>query len=468
MNIIPVILSGGSGTRLWPLSRKSRPKQFLNFRSNHSLFQEAVLRCRSQVFDPRPIVVGACEHRFLLAENLLDIGVVGDIILEPVARNSAAAIAAACLQAVLRQRNALVLVLAADHIIPDAEAFFRAVDEASPHATTGNLVTFGVKPTRPATSYGYILPGEALEKTAKVARFVEKPPLEVALEYMSQGCLWNSGNFLFRADAFLEELKHHEPAVLDAVNRAFDRRVADLDFFRLERESFENAPSISVDCAVLERTSKALVLPVDYEWTDMGSWDSVAQVVEGDKNGNVLIGDAISMNSNNNIVHSEDQLTTLVSVNDLVVVSMRDVVLVASRLDSETVKALVANLRDDGRSEATEALRVHRPWGNYEQLDAGDGYKVKRIIVNPGGVLSLQRHQHRAEHWVVVEGKAEITIADKVVTLEPNQSVYVPSDTIHRLANRCKERVVLIETQTGDHLVEDDIVRLDDSYNRGQ
>lgn len=465
MTVIPLVLSGGSGTRLWPLSRASKPKQFLGFGGARSLFQETVLRCRTEIFDERPIVVGADGHRFLLAEDLLEIGVAADILLEPVARNSCAAIAAGCLQALKRSANAAVLVLAADHHIPDAPAFADAVAGGLADAEAGHLLTFGVRPDRPATAYGYILPGGRLERAAAVARFVEKPALDEARRYVAEGYLWNSGNFLFRADVFLAELERFEPELLAAVRAAHDDARADLDFLRLG-PAFGHARSVSVDYAVMEKTAAAAVLAVDYAWSDVGSWDAVAAILPRDASGNTVVGDATVIEASGNIVHSADRLTALVGVDDLVVVSTRDSLLVASKSRAEDVKPLVARLQAQGRVEAVEGLQIFRPWGNYERLDLGDGYQVKRIVVLPGGVLSLQKHRHRAEHWVVVRGAAEVTIDDAVRTIESGQSVHVPLGAVHRLANRGTEPVVLIEVQTGDYLGEDDIVRLEDIYNR--
>ena len=464
--IIPVILSGGSGTRLWPLSRASRPKQFLSFGSGRSLFQETALRCRSAIFDPRAIVVGAEAHRFLLAEDLLEIGAACDIVLEPLARNSCAAIVAGCLQAVARDDDAMVMVLAADHHIPDAAAFAAAVELGAADAANGNLVTFGILPDRPATGYGYIEPGTQLIHARKAASFVEKPDAATAAGYVAKGYLWNSGNFLFRADAFLDEARHLAPAIFDAVSGAFADARRDLDFLRLDETAFARSPSISVDYAVMEKTVRAAVLPVSYRWSDVGSWQSVADIVEADPAGNAIVGNAVIVDGFNHVVHSSAMLTTVIGGRDLVIVTTRDAVLVADKARAESVKALVAQMQDEGRAEASEALQMFRPWGNYERLDIGEGYQVKRITVKPGGVLSLQKHRHRAEHWVVVQGRAEVTIGDTVRICEPSESVYVPLGAVHRLANRGEEAVVLIEVQTGDYLGEDDIVRLEDNYNR--
>lgn len=464
--IVPLILSGGSGTRLWPASRASKPKQFLCFGSERSLFQETVLRCSSDLFAQVPVVVGANSHRFLLADDLLKLGVTADIILEPLPRNSCAAIAVGALHAFKRDRNALILVLAADHHIPDDEAFTQAVRTAAADADAGQLVTFGVRPTRPATGYGYIEPGAPLISAFGVASFVEKPCVADAERFCAEGYLWNSGNFLFRADTLLDELRALQPEILRAAENAYAKAIHDLDFLRLDRQAFAKSPSVSIDYAVMEKTNHAAVLPVEYAWSDIGSWDAVAELLPGDRSGNVVTGDVDILDGNGNLVHSTGTLTTVVGLNDHIVVSTPDSVLVTDKQHAEQVKALVQRLSARGRVEAHEARQIFRPWGNFEQLDTGDNYQAKRITVKPGGALSLQKHKHRAEHWVVVAGRAEVTIGDRVTTLKPNEAAHIPLGTVHRLANRGTEPVILIEVQTGDYLGEDDIIRLEDGYNR--
>lgn len=467
MTIIPVILSGGAGTRLWPLSRAARPKQFLRFGSEHSLFQESVLRCRSGLFDPQPVVVGGYDHRFLLAEDLVDIGVEADILLEPVARNSCAAVAAGCLCALARSPDAVVLALPADHRVGDVDGFTAAVEEAAGAAEAGYLVTFGIRPEHATSAYGYILAGEErLGRAAPVERFVEKPSKEVAERYIAEGYLWNSGNFLFRADAFLDELEKLAPAVLQAVMQAVEAADRDFDFVRLDGEAFRHAPSLAVDHAVMERTDRAAVLPVDYAWSDIGSWNVVADVLEKDVEGNAVVGEAALLQSRNNLVHCDGMFAGLVGVEDMMVVATRDSLLVAPKTSAEDVKALVENMRARGHSNADTAPLVFRPWGNFERLDLDEDYQVKRIVVKPGGVLSLQKHARRAEHWVVVRGRAEVTVDASVRELCAGQSAYVPLGSVHRLANRGHEPVVLIEVQTGDYFGEDDIMRFEDKYNR--
>ncbi|MDJ0613087.1 MAG: mannose-1-phosphate guanylyltransferase/mannose-6-phosphate isomerase [Rhizobiaceae bacterium] len=466
MKIIPLILSGGAGTRLWPLSRRTRPKQFLKIGGDYTLFQNTVLRCRSDLFEQQPIVVASNEHRFLIAENLRELGVEADILLEPVGRNSFPAILAGCLQAIERDPEAIVLVLAADHRILDEKGFGETIRSAIPIANEGKIITFGVTPDHPATGYGYIEPGASLGQGALVKQFVEKPELEVAKSYVQDGFLWNSGNFMFSASDFLELSSALMPATAELVSRAFKERALDLDYLRLKEEAFAQAESISVDYAILEKTDRAAVVPVSHDWSDIGTWQSVWKHMEKDDDGNVSTGDVVLQRSGKNLVHSEKQLTTLVGVDDLIVVATRDTVLVADKASSEEVKDLVEVLAKSERSEATNALKVFRPWGNYEALDSAENYQVKRIVIAPGGELSLQKHQKRSEHWVVVEGQAEVTVDGEVQVLNANQSTYIPLGSVHRLANRTMDPVAIIEVQTGTYFGEDDIIRLEDRYNR--
>ncbi|QPC43453.1 mannose-1-phosphate guanylyltransferase [Kaustia mangrovi] len=347
MAVIPVILSGGSGTRLWPLSHRDRPKQFLRFGSTHTLFQETALRCRAGLFDPRPVVVGAADHRFLLAEDLREIGIAADILLEPVARNSCAAIAAGCLRALARDRDAMVLALPADHRIPDSEAFAAAVASALADAEAGALVTFGVAPDRPSSAYGYVLAGEPLMAAARVKTFVEKPSAETAARHVADGYLWNSGKFLFRADAFMAELSALAPDVAGAVSRAVGAARAETDFLWLDGEAFARSPSIAVDYAVMERTERAAVLPVDYGWTDIGSWDAVAGVLDTDSAGNAVVGEAVILDGRNNLVHSEGTVAALIGVDDMVVVATPEGLLVAPKARAEEVRLLASHLAGD-------------------------------------------------------------------------------------------------------------------------
>ncbi|MEM9279576.1 MAG: mannose-1-phosphate guanylyltransferase/mannose-6-phosphate isomerase, partial [Pseudomonadota bacterium] len=435
--IIPLILTGGSGTRLWPLSRASRPKQFLSFGKNKSLFQQTMLRCQGAAFHDSPIIVGSHDNRFLIAEDMRDIGVEGDIILEPVARNSCAAVAAGCKAAIGRDPEAVVMVLAADHAIQDGNEFRSASAKALDAAFENYLITFGIRPTKPSTGYGYIKAGEEPvgENTFRVKEFREKPGENTAKTFISEGYLWNSGNFLFKASAFLEELSILEPELEKGVGEAVRNARKDLDFLLLSEPHFSAVKSISIDYAVMEKTARAAVHPVDYGWSDLGTWQSIQETFETDAAGNSVFGDTAIVDSHGSFIHSEHTLTTLVGVRDLIVVNTRDALLVCNKNKSEEIKQLVEKLKENDRPEATETLRIFRPWGNYERLDVGEGFQVKRIVVVPGGMLSLQRHKHRAEHWVVVEGEAEVTIDDTVCVLKPNQSTYTPLGSVHRLAN---------------------------------
>lgn len=466
--VTPVILSGGAGTRLWPLSRNSRPKQFLNLGGEQSLFQSTLMRCSHDIFHPSPIVIGANDHRFLIAEDLSRLDIKADIILEPVQRNSCAAIVAGCLQALEREADPIVIILAADHAIHDMSGFADTVSSAIKAASDGYLITFGIKPDYPATGYGYILPSRENEISGgyQVSRFVEKPDQHLASQYLEEGYLWNSGNFMFKASAFLEEARKYAPEVVSAVTKAHGEKKTDLDFLRLNEAAFEQSPSISVDYAIMEKTRQCVVFAATHDWSDIGTWNSVWRNLPHDDANNAMLGDVIISDGKNNLVHSRDRLTSLLGVDDTIVVVTRDVVLVCDQSRSEDIKSVVGSLKNRGRDEADMALQAYRPWGNYEQLDKGEGYQVKRIVIKPGGVLSLQKHKHRAEHWVVVQGKPEITIDDNVKTLEPNQSIYIPLGSVHRLANKTEDLVVLIEVQTGDYLGEDDIIRLEDEYNR--
>lgn len=420
------------------------------------------------MFDPKPIIIGANDHRFLIAEDLNALAIEADIILEPMQRNSCAAIVAGCLQALERDKNSIVLVLAADHAINDQAGFYQTINNAIAAAENGYLITFGIKPDYPATGYGYILPDDKqlTEGGSKVLSFVEKPDAVLAQKYLEAGYLWNSGNFMFRAASFLEEAGRLVPDLVKSVSNAHESKKSDLDFLRLDKTSFEASPSISVDYAIMEKTDKAVVFAASHDWSDIGTWNSVWRNLPKDESDNAVLGDGLIKKGRNNLVHSRDRLTTLLGVDDTIVVVTRDAVFVGSQSESETIKDLVENLKAENRDEADTALQIYRPWGNYEQLDYGNRYQVKRIVIKPQGVLSLQKHEHRAEHWVVVQGRPEITIDNTVQILEPNQSIYIPLGSVHRLANRTNDPVVIIEVQTGEYLGEDDIIRLEDDYNR--
>ncbi len=461
----PVLLSGGSGTRLWPLSREAYPKQFLPLVGDDTMLQETWRRVWP-LSDAAPIVVANEEHRFLVAEQLRQMGApVPAIILEPVGRNTAPAIAAAALQAMADGGDPLLLVLPSDHVVRDADAFRAAVREASDAASAGALVTFGIVPNAPETGFGYIqsAPGTGLQK---VVRFVEKPSAQTAQSYLDEGgYYWNSGMFLFRASRYLEELGRFRPDMLAAVKLAFEGAQRDGDFIRLDREAFAASPADSIDYALMEKTDQAMVLPVDIGWNDMGSWSALWEVSERDANGNAHHGDVIAVDTRNSYAYAQ-RLVALVGVDDIVVVETDDAVLVAHKDRVQEVKQVVAQLKDAQRSQAVLHREVHRPWGSYDSVDVGLSHQVKRIKVRPGAQLSLQSHQHRAEHWIVVKGIARVTRDNDVFELYENQSTYIPIGAKHRLENPGKEWLELVEVQSGDYLGEDDIVRYSDIYGR--
>ena len=466
----PVILSGGSGSRLWPLSRQNLPKQFLALVGERSLYQETVLRASRLPGAQAPVTVCSDDHRFMVGEQLQGIGVAsGGILLEPVARNTSPAIALAALHLVAASPGATMLVLPADHLIEDEAAFRDAVDRAAALAVAGWLVTFGIQPDYPETGYGYIARGEALgEGGFKVARFVEKPDLATAEGYLADGgYAWNSGMFLFQAQRYLDELATHAPAMLDAVRKAHAAARADLDFIRVDADAFAASPNDSIDYAVMEKTLRAAVVPVSCGWSDIGSWSSLWAVAEHDANGNRTEGDVIAVDTRDSLVRaSERRLIATIGVEDLVVVDTPDATLVARKDRVQDVKAIVDKLKQAGRQEHLFHRKVYRPWGSYDSIDMGERFQVKRIVVKPGAALSLQKHHKRAEHWVVVSGTAEVTCDDKVFELHENQSTYIPLGSVHRLRNTGDKPVELIEVQSGSYLGEDDIVRLDDVYGR--
>jgi mannose-1-phosphate guanylyltransferase/mannose-6-phosphate isomerase len=468
--LIPLILSGGSGTRLWPISRRNLPKQFLSLAGSETLFQQTARRGTSLPDAAAPIVVAADDHRFLAAEQLQELGIGGaNILLEPVARNTAPAIAVGALQALKRDPNAVLLVLPADHLIGDTAGFSDAVAQARPAAAAGSLVTFGIRPDRPETGFGYIRRGDALGASAfRVAEFVEKPSLDLAQRYVESGLYdWNSGMFLFRADRYLEELDRHSPATLDAARAAMEKANVDLDFIRLDNDSFSVAPNDSIDYAVMEKTTHAAVVPVSCGWSDIGSWDALWIAAEKDADGNHLEGDVIALDTHGSLIRSHDRhLVATIGLDDVVVVTTPDATLVTRRDRSQDVKKIVDQLKAAGRTEHDLHRVVRRPWGSYDSLESGDRFQVKRIVVKPGAALSLQMHHHRAEHWIVVKGVAEVTCDDKVFLLAENQSTYLPLGSRHRLRNPGKMPLELIEVQSGSYLGEDDIVRFDDVYGR--
>jgi len=468
--LIPLILSGGSGTRLWPVSRRNLPKQFLSLTGKETLFQQTVTRALGLPDVGPPIVVASDDHRFLAAEQLQELKVTGaSILLEPVARNTAPAIAVGALRALERSSDALVLVLPADHLIGDNAAFAEAVAQAVPLANEGWLVTFGIRPDRAETGFGYIQRGDTLHTAAfKVSQFVEKPEADVAEAYVADGRYdWNSGMFLFRAARYLEELGQHAPAMLEAATAAYAQANTDLDFVRLNAEAFSAAPSDSIDYAVMEKTSRAAVVPVSCDWSDIGSWDALWLAADKTTEGNHFEGDVVAINTRGSLVRTHDRhMVATIGLDDVVVVTTPDATLVARRDASQDVKKIVDQLKSAGRTEHDLHRVVRRPWGSYDSLESGDRFQVKRIVVKPGAALSLQMHHHRAEHWIVVKGVAEVTCDERVFLLAENESTYLPLGSRHRLRNPGKVPVELIEVQSGSYLGEDDIVRFDDVYGR--
>ncbi len=468
-SLIPVVLSGGAGTRLWPLSRELYPKQLLPLTGAHTMLQETVRRLDGlQV--AAPVVVCNEAHRFLVAEQLRAIECRAQaIVLEPVGRNTAPAIALAAHAALAAgHAEALVLVLPADHVIGDVAAFQRAVGAAALAAQAGHLVAFGVVPRTPETGYGYILRGTELPSgTWRIARFVEKPDRAKAEEFLAAGdYYWNSGMFLFGARRYLEELRRHAPDIAAACERAYASAQRDLDFTRVDGASFSACRAESIDYAVMEKTADAVVVPLDAHWSDVGSWSALHEACEKDDNGNVIRGDVLAEQTHNSYLYAESRLVAVVGLNDHVVIETKDAVLVAPRDRVQEVKALVTRIKDSGRKEHALHREVFRPWGSYDSLDNGDRFQVKRLTIRPGGVLSLQMHNHRAEHWVVVSGTARITRGDEVFLLEENESTYIAVGVRHRIENPGNVPLHIIEVQSGGYLGEDDIVRFEDQYGR--
>ncbi len=482
--IIPVILSGGAGTRLWPLSRELYPKQLLPLIGEHTMLQETVLRLAGLAERGAPIVVCNEAHRFMVAEQLRQAGQQADaVILEPVGRNTAPAVAVAAMQAIETGDDPVMLVLPADHVIRDADSLCRAVQEGLYAVQNGALLTFGIVPTAPETGYGYIKRGERrvaggagdsasspqtpASDIYDVQQFVEKPDMETAEKYLESGdYYWNSGMFMFKASTYLAELGQYAPEMLKACEAAWQGRNTDLDFTRLDNDAFAACPSDSIDYAVMEKTSDAVVIPLDAGWNDVGSWAALWEVGTEQGTGNVTSGDVIDIDCANSFLHGSTRLIAGVGLQDCVVVETADAVLVAAKDRVQDVKKVVEQLKSTDRCEHLLHRRVNRPWGAYEGLDDGDGFLVKRITVNPGASLSLQRHNHRAEHWVVVKGTAEVTCENVVQTLTANQSLYIPIGDKHRLSNPADDLLEIIEVQTGELLSEEDIERFDDEYGR--
>ena len=465
---LPVIMAGGSGTRLWPLSRELFPKQFLALDGQRSMLQATVARLEG-LTSAQPLVICNEAHRFLVAEQLRQVGALSrNILLEPAGRNTAPAVALAALQATADGSDPLLLVLAADHVIQDPAAFQAAVRTALPLAQAGKLVTFGIVARRPETGYGYIKRGAAVTTGAwAVERFVEKPALELAEQYVASGDYdWNSGMFLFRASRYLQELGQHRPDILAACRAAFAQPQSDLDFVRVDEAAFRACPDESIDYAVMEKTGSAVVVPMNAGWSDVGAFAALWEVLPHDEHGNVHRGDVISHDSHNNLVFAENALVATVGLRDHVVVQTKDAVMVAPRDRAGEVKQIVARLKASGRNEHQVHREVYRPWGQYDSIDHGDRYQVKRITVKPGQKLSVQMHHHRAEHWIVVKGTARVTLDGQDRLLTENESIYLPVGSVHALENPGRIPLELIEVQVGSYLGEDDIVRLQDRYGR--
>ena len=466
--LIPVILSGGAGTRLWPLSREMYPKQLLALTGKNTMLQDTATRLAGIAGAKGAIVVCNDAHRFTVAEQIRALGFeASDLLLEPVGRNTAPAVALAALKALEIDPEATLVVAPADHVIRDAQVFQQAAQIAAALAEDGKLVTFGIVAHAPETGYGYIRRGEGRGPSYPVAQFIEKPPLDLARQFVSSGdYYWNSGMFVFKASRYLAELQALAPDILDAVKSAYLAAKRDLDFVRIDKAAFEKCRSESIDYAVMEKTKDAVVLPLDAGWSDVGSWSSLFDALPSDEEGNVLIGDVTVFDTHDCYVHSTSRLVTAVGMDDHIIVETKDAVLVAPKDRVQDVKELVAKLRKSGRTEPALHREVFRPWGSYDSIDAGDRFQVKRLSVKPGGVLSLQMHHHRAEHWIVVSGTARITCDEKTFLLSENQSTYIPVGSTHRIENPGKVALHIVEVQSGSYLGEDDIVRFEDNYGR--
>jgi mannose-1-phosphate guanylyltransferase / mannose-6-phosphate isomerase len=465
--IIPLIMCGGAGTRLWPASREVRPKQFLPLFGVRSTFQDTILRVSDTSLFERPIVITNLAYRFMVLEQLAELGLEADVLLEPMRRDSGPAIAAGAAFAQIRDNDAVVLALAADHVVRDAGAFVNACRQGLVAADAGRIVTFGVRPERAATEYGYTSPGEVISgEVRSVAKFVEKPDPATAAQYIKAGYFWNSGNFMFRASVLLDEYRYVDAGSVQAVSDAVTKAGRDLGFVTLDPAAFGSAKAISIDYAVMEKTSRAAVVPVACGWSDVGSWHAVWELSDKDNQGNAAQGAAVFEDSRNCNVSTDKAVVALEGVDDLVVVATQDAVLVSRQKDANGLKRLVAKLKTVAPEVTEDHLKVHRPWGSYQSVDNGERHQVKRIIVKPGSRLSLQKHHHRSEHWIVVRGAARVTVNELVKIVHENESIYIPIGSVHRLENPGKIVLELIEVQTGSYLGEDDIIRIEDDYQR--
>lgn len=468
--ILPVVMAGGTGTRLWPLSRATYPKQFIRLTSSNSILQETLLRLRD-LDTLSPTLICNENHRFIAAEQIRQLGVKdASIILEPVGRNTAPAIALAAFKAMKTEQDPIMLVLASDHDIKQPEIFCDVVKSALPLAESGKLITFGIVPTYAETGYGYIKAGASVNKNSnacQIASFVEKPNVETAKHFLqSGGYYWNSGMFMFKASCYLDELKHYRPDIYSACEIAMAEEQQDMDFVRVNAEAFKACPDESIDYAVMEKTEDAFVVPLDVGWSDLGGFAALHDIKKKDNQGNAFIGDVKSVDTKNTLVISDHKLVATVGIENLVIVNTKDAVLVAKKDECQQVKAIVNQLKSEQRSEFEFSREVYRPWGSYDSIDNGKRYQVKRITVKPGAKLSVQMHHHRAEHWIVVSGTAKVTNGDKELLLTENQSTFIPVGVVHALENPGKVPLELIEVQSGSYLGEDDIVRFEDKYGR--
>jgi mannose-1-phosphate guanylyltransferase/mannose-6-phosphate isomerase len=467
--IIPVILSGGSGTRLWPLSRKEYPKQYLPLAGDSTMLQETIQRLNGLDNLADPIIICNADHRFLVAEQCQQIGIKNPtILLEPVGRNTAPAIAAAVLQSLKDSEDSILLILSADHVIQDVDAFHKAINIASQQAKSGKLATFGIVPTDANTGYGYIKSSKENDNDAyKVEEFVEKPDLKTAQFYLEQGSyLWNSGMFMFQAHTFIDELTAHAPNIVTSVSNAVNNAVQDLDFIRLEKQAFESSPSDSIDYALMEKSNNVVVVPLDAQWSDIGAWSALHNIGIKDKNNNVIKGDVITQDTTNTYINADHHMVVVIGVDNLIIIDTPDVAFIATQDKAQEVKNIVASLQASGRCESVIHRKVYRPWGWYDSIESGEHFQVKRLHVKSGAKLSLQMHHKRSEHWVIVSGIATVTNGEQIFTLNKGESTNIPLGTTHSLENKTKEPLEVIEVQSGTYLGEDDIVRFEDVYGR--
>ena len=469
MKIVPVILSGGSGTRLWPLSRKQYPKQYLPLASDNTMLQETILRLKGLDNLADPIIVCNADHRFLVAEQCQQIDIQNPtILLEPVGRNTAPAIAAAALQSLKDLDGSMLLVLSADHVIQDIELFHQAINIASQQAQDGKLATFGIVPTNANTGYGYIKSSEENNNGAyKVEEFVEKPDLKTAQTYLEQGnYFWNSGMFMFKADVLIDELTTHSSDIVNSVNNAINNATQDLDFIRLDKQAFESSPSDSIDYALMEKSDNVVVVPLDAQWNDIGAWPALYDIGNKDANGNVTKGDVIIQDTTSTYINADHHMVVAIGVDNLIIIDTPDATFVATQDKAQEVKSIVESLQDSGRCEGSVNRKVYRPWGWYDSIESGEHFQVKRLHVKPGAKLSLQMHHKRAEHWVVVSGTATVTNGEQIFNLNKGESTCIPLGITHALENKTNKLLEVIEVQSGTYLGEDDIVRFEDMYGR--